>query len=231
MALGAVRVLATVSGDAEVAAFYEQIAFDRGYGGMLPDADIVVLGMLTDFSNVNMTHIALFNVLHFETDPDLIAAATAGMEGLWAEGEVRGAWHYNSAWYNVLQAASRPVDDAVIEGALDNLRGFRDPPYFNDEVVNCDEDEIPTGTCLAIDGETLIEIFGEWEGDTFVPTGMASGDPLVATTFVPQHVRPPSNFEWRSSPYRLNGGGTTLLNPGGDFRAAYWAGRYLTRSR
>ena len=48
-----------------------------------------------------------------------------------------------------------------------------------------------------------------------------SRDPL------PKRLRPPSNFEWRSDPRSVNGGGGVRLNPGGDFRSAYWMGRVL----
>ncbi len=78
---------------------------------------------------------------------------------------------------------------------------------------NCDAGELAAGSCVAIDGETEIAL-------TEAGSNL-SRDPL------PKRLRPPSNFEWRSDPRSVNGGGGVRLNPGGDFRSAYWMGRIL----
>ncbi len=82
---------------------------------------------------------------------------------------------------------------------------------------NCDAAEIGQGSCLAIDGQTAITLDSVpgWGG------GPVARDP------VPKSLRPPSNFEWRSDPRGVNGGGSNRLNPGGDFLAAYWPLRRL----
>ena len=59
-------------------------------------------------------------------------------------------------------------------------------------------------------------------------TAAGRGDALVATIPVPMRIRPPSNYFWRSDPYRVNGDGdANALYPGVDFRLAYWMGRHL----
>jgi hypothetical protein len=50
---------------------------------------------------------------------------------------------------------------------------------------------------------------------------------VVAIDPLPMRLRPPSNFEWRSDPHSVNGGGSSRLNPGGEVYAAYWMGRFL----
>jgi hypothetical protein len=50
---------------------------------------------------------------------------------------------------------------------------------------------------------------------------------LQACGPVPIEARPPSTFEWKENPYRLDGGGDgTKLYTGTDYLLAYWLGRY-----
>jgi len=45
----------------------------------------------------------------------------------------------------------------------------------------------------------------------------------IARVIVPIELRPPSSFEWKSSPYRLEGGtNPSTQYTGLDFLAAYW---------
>jgi hypothetical protein len=229
IALSTVKVLAEVSGDPELSAFFDTIARDRGYSALIRDVGgIVYLGYLTNYSNVNMGYTAVASLLRFEDDPALRDDDEAALASLWADGTARAPWHFEDAWFSVLQAVYADDDEAAA-GAADDLRGFAPAPAFEDAVENCDPEEIATGVCTGIDGVTRIELYGHFDGDVFVPGSSRNASP-VATTYVPQPLRPPSNFEWRSDPYRVNGGGSDLLDPRGDWRAAYWAGRYLRRS-
>lgn len=226
MALSGVKVLAVVSGDAEIDAFYHEIAEDRDYVTLMENLGAAVhFNYLTNYSGVNMAWVALYNLLRFEADPELRAHYERCLVGLWSEGTPRAASNFNSAWFNLIYAAYADADPAVLEAALENLRGFPDAPYWNERVENCDEAEIATGACVAIDGSTPIELYGSFDADgNFVP-GSSRNEDLVATSAIPRSLRSPSNFEWRSDPYRVNGGGGDRLNPGGDLRAAYWSGR------
>jgi hypothetical protein len=228
MALAGVRVLSNVTGDD---AFYQELAFDRGYPEIAePVGSLIYLGYATNYSNVNMAWVSAFNLLHTETDETLRGSYLRTLDGLWGEGDSRAPATFGGAWYAVLYAALAAADDAVVTTALEDLRGWPDPPYWNDEVVNCDADEIAAGVCLAMDGVTEIELYGEMVDGVF-QAGESRGAYPVAKTLVPRSVRPPSDFEWRSDPYRVNEGGGDRLDPGGDFRAAYWSGRYLARGR
>ena len=118
-----------------------------------------------------------------------------------------------SAFNGMLQA---PDEDAIARG-VQTLHDFRGPPYWNEEVVNCDEEEIASGICVLDDG-TLVTVLGE--------VGR-KGD-LITEEPIPHAVRPPSNYHWRSSPYKPNGGGDgSQLLPGVDFRYAYWYARWV----
>jgi hypothetical protein len=113
-----------------------------------------------------------------------------------------------------------PPPTPVLTGAARTLTAFDAPPYWNVSRNNCDAGELAAGACIGLDG-TLIEIAP-------VP---GRGGAIVAVRPVPRGIRPPSNFEWRSNPYSVNGGGGDRLNPGGDFRGAYWLGRFLVRGQ
>jgi len=109
-----------------------------------------------------------------------------------------------------------PDVDAVARG-VQTLRDFRDPPYWDEEVVNCDEAEIASGRCILLDG-TQVHVLGE----------VGRNGDLITQEPIPAAVRPPSNYHWRSNPYKPNGGGDgSRMNPGVDFRYAYWYGRFV----
>ena len=226
MALAGLRVLATVGGDDS---FYQEVANERGYAELAESVGMVTyFSKLTNYSNVNMAWVSAFNLIHFETDDALLERYARGLESLWGEGTDAAPATFGGAWHAVLYAALTEAEDTVVETALADLAGWPTPPYWNHEIINCDEAEVAAGVCIAIDGVTEIELYGKWEDGTFVP-GDTRGGSLSAASLVPMAVRPPSNFEWRSDPYRVNEGGGDRLNPGGDFRAAYWSGRWLRR--
>jgi hypothetical protein len=175
---------------------------------------------VTNFSNVNMAFTAVWGLLRFETDPTLVQTyRTILQDELWDNSHPHVGLKSQQAFFNLLYAGlkSGPTDAAQAGNASAQLSQFSDPPYFNPLVENCDAAELAAGSCIAVDGTTVLTIDS-------VPArggGVAAVDPL------PKSVRPPSDFEWRSDPRVVNGGGGNRLNPGGDFRAAYWMGRYL----
>ena len=115
---------------------------------------------------------------------------------------------------------SRPTDEAAIARGVATLEGFASPPYWNEQRINCDADELAAGSCIAIDDTTVITPIGE----------VGWNDQLVAEEPVPMSVRPPSNYFWRSNPYAINGDGDgTMLLPAVDFRFAYWMARWARR--
>ena len=123
---------------------------------------------------------------------------------------------------------AKSTDDEAADSAAFDLNAFRTPPYYDIAIENCDAEEIAAGQCLAVDGVTVIELAGVHLGGQFYPFTGHNGT-LEASEPVPRAIRPPSDFDWRSSPYDVNGGGGMGLEPGGDFLAAYWLGRFLRR--
>jgi len=110
-----------------------------------------------------------------------------------------------------------PPDSGAMERGLQTLRDFREPPYWDENVVNCDPQEVASGDCELNNGER-VKVLGE----------VGRNGDLIVDKPVPQAVRPPSNYHWRSNPYQPNGGGDgSRLIPGVDFRYAYWYARWV----
>ncbi|HEU5055656.1 MAG TPA: hypothetical protein VFU21_04000, partial [Kofleriaceae bacterium] len=186
-----------VSGPAHVGAMYQDGA----------DLD-------TNFSNVNMAFVSAWGVLRYETDPDLRARLHQVFASeLWDLGHPHDGASIQQAFFNLLRSGLAGDDPAVTAAAAAQLGEFTTPPYFDDAVENCDAGELAAGSCIAIDGETEIQLVEPGSNQS--------------RTALPKRLRPPSNFEWRSDPRSVNGGGGVRLNPGGDFRSAYWMGRIL----
>ena len=118
-----------------------------------------------------------------------------------------------SAFNSMLQAP----EFAAIERGVQTLFDFQEPPYWQYEVINCDEDEINSGHCVLNDG-TEVTVLGY----------VGRNGTLLCKEPIPHAVRPGSNYHWRSCPYTPNGGGDgSGMNPGVDFRLAYWYGRWV----
>lgn len=253
LGLAAIRTFCHISGERDVCAFYYHDLVDtRGWHELLvqtpipitelPPAaqallvfagfppDLGTLGSLgidtnytTNYSNVNMAFVGFFGLLRYEPEPELRAIYADALErSLWDTGiNPRQPAALDQSFFDFIYAGLRAkgTDLDAVQRGTDTLSSFDDPPYWNDAVENCDPDEIDAGVCTAIDGVTQIEIAPE----------LGRSGTLVAVDPVPKAVRPPSNFEWRSNPYAVNGGGGDRLNPAGDFRGAYWLGRHLVR--
>jgi hypothetical protein len=232
-ALGIIRTLYHVSGAQDVRAYYyDELVTRRGYPGIITTGIARLRNMFinvcaagscatTNFSNVNMAFVAIWGLLRYETDPVLEQTyRTILQDELWAAPRPHVGMEIQQAFFNLIYAAFRAggTDPAAVSSAIAQLGEFADPPYFDPLVENCDAQEIAARSCLAIDGVTTLTLDS-------VP---ARGGGVAAEDPVPKRIRPPSNFEWRSDPRVVNGGGSDRLNPGGDFRAAYWMGRYLS---
>lgn len=233
MALGIIAVLARVSGDAELARYLHEELIERRalHEIVRENATLIDAGTRSNFSNYNMSFTGLWLAQRYLCDDLARSAVAEGTTALYgAEGAERQPSSQAQTFYDfVFEAAygdatvTRPLS-AVSEPAyargLASLTGFPAAPFFEESVINCDEAEIAAMTCTAIDGETTLTLLGE----------VGRGDELVAAEALPMALRPPSNYHWRSDPYRVNreADGTSLF-PGVDFRVAYWMGRHLRR--
>ena len=221
--LGVIRTLFHVSGDAAIGRYYyNELVGTRDFPKLAVSGPAHTGAMYqdggnpdTNFSNVNMAFVAAYGLLRYETDPALRTKYEALLASeLWNVNSKHDGESIHQAFFDLMWSAFRTAgnDAMVTAGAIAQLDEFAAPPYFDVPVENCDAGEMAAGTCTAIDGSTITL--------TAANSGL-SRDPL------PKRLRPPSNFEWRSDPRSVNGGGVIRLNPGGDFRLAYWMGRVL----
>jgi hypothetical protein len=176
----------------------------------------------TNYSNVNMAFVGFYGLLRYEPDPELRALyAEALKRSLWDTGiNPRQPRALGQSFFDFIYAGLRSggTDPAAVVRGASTLGEFDPPPYLNLLRENCDEAEITQGVCLAEDG-TLLNL----------APSLGRNGAIVAVDALPRRIRPPSNFEWRSNPFAVNGGGGDRINPGGDFRGAYWLGRHLRR--
>ncbi len=243
MAIGMVSTLAYVSDDAGLKAYVQDDLIDaRNLPGVTLD-DLVIdadLGHKTNFSGINMIFGGALLAIRYVPDPAARAdLRQALVERVYFRKE-QYPWHpedMSQSLFDIVYAAAitegsvfsapavAPPAEALTRG-IATLNAFPAPPFWNHATVNCpdvsctcDEKQIPEAqkTCVLADG-TSLELLGcvGWNCE------------LVSRTPVPKALRSPSNYEWRSNPYRVNGGGNgQTLMPGVDFRFAYWLGRFL----
>ena len=218
LALGIVRAAYHVSGDQQIGAFYYQELVGRR--GLPHDTGanlgLMYVGPPTNYSNVNMAAIGLATLGRFETDPAVRAEITTTLEQqFWSTGSDRDASHIEQAWFDAIMGAYSAAAPATIsERVSANLGGFPPAPCLERDRTNCDAAELAAGTCLGLDGTTVITIAGNGHG----------GQP-VAEDVVPMGIRPDSDFMWRSDPHEVNGNPSTRMDPRGDWLAAYWLAR------
>jgi len=222
-ALGVMRTLYHITGDAAVGHYYyDELVGTRDYPTLMTSGIAHVGAMYqsgspdTNFSNVNMAFVAAYGVLRYESDATLRAKYEHVLQSeLWDLPHPHDGKSTQQAFFNLMESAFRTAgnDTPTTAAAAAQLAEWAEPPYWDVAVENCDAGELAAGTCTAIDGTTQITL-------------VAAND-NHARTPLPKRLRPPSNFEWRSDPRSVNGGGGLRLNPGGDFLAAYWMGRVL----
>ncbi len=234
MALSFIKTIGLITGEQRFIDFFNELIEERDFLKYVDQTfKFAYVGPYTNWSNINMSYSAIYPLLRYEADADLFAYWQGVLDdSLWhswyPDWEVA---HGGQAFFALIHAAFAPdgTDIEAAEQAARDLAGFPDPPYWNPEVVNCDAEEIAQGECLAVDGETVLTLAGNWVLGTFYPS-LGHNDVLQATEPLPRELWPPSHFAWHRSPYRVNDDYNNRLNPGGDFHAVYWLGRYLVRS-
>jgi hypothetical protein len=190
------------------------------------------MGVASNPSNFNMAFTGAWLALRYTPDADarsVLQQATA--TSLYAvPGKPRQPAEMGQSWFDfvyaggttggsVFEAPSTPPDEAAVARGVQTLKEFEAPPFWDFAVTNCDETELASKECTAVDG-THLDVLG--------PLGWK--DDVVAAQPVPMRLRPPSNYYWRSNAYTFNGGGNgSGLLPGVDFRVAYWTGRFTRR--
>lgn len=220
MALAIVRAAYHVSGDEEIGRwYYEELVGKRDLPALMAaNTGLLFIGPPTNFSNANMLAISLALLGRVETDAYVRERLDETLlRQFWLTGDSRDASHAKVAWFDAVYGAyesrAKPLDlEARIRGHLDGMQGA---PALQRDRINCDMSEIAAGSCVAVDGKTIIKLATErgWGGQ------------VVADAPLPYALRPDSNFMWRSDPHAVNAGGGNRLNPGGDWIGAYWLAR------
>jgi MYXO-CTERM domain-containing protein len=220
LAMGIIRAAYHVSGDATVGDYYygDLIGTRDFPSNMVTNAGIIFTGSSTNFSNVNMLAIALATLGRFETDPYVRSQLVATLEHeFWSTGDTHDVSHVQQAWFDVLYGGFVPGVTADVRGRMQTtLSGFQPAPAFERDRINCDDAGVAAGKCTAIDGTTIT-----------LDTSSGHGGSLVATAPLSMKIRPDSDFEWRNDPFEVNGTGSSLMDPRGDWLTAYWLGRLL----
>ncbi|MCB9779063.1 MAG: hypothetical protein H6742_10910 [Alphaproteobacteria bacterium] len=231
MTLGIVAALALVAEDPTVDAWLaDDLIAERDLPGIVREQSRqIALGNATNFSNYNMVYIGGLLALRYLCDDDARAGVAAGMADLY-QGDDRDPIVQSQALYDLVYALGQgdgtafrsggaPPDEAAV-AKIDGLLGaFREPPYWNIDVQNCDADEIASGVCELDDG-TMVTLLGY----------VGRNDTLVSEEPIPMGVRPSSNYLWRSHPFEPNSEGDgSWLYPNTDWRLVYWAGRWAHR--
>lgn len=197
-------------------------------------------GDKTNYSNYNMAFGSMWLAQRYLDDPAAQAVLRETLESsMYAiPGEPDQPAVLGQSYFDFIYAAgmagqraggplTAAVDEAAMKRGLDTLRAFPEAPYWDQTVSNCpaaectcEEPAVASSACTGADGTPL----------TVLGCVGRSCD-LICDEPVPLGIRPPSNYHWRSNPFKPNGGGDgSSLLPGVDFRIAYWMARMVKRS-
>ncbi len=242
MGLGVMRSLYHITGNEDIRDYYYgELIGNRGWhefarDGFLP---IVDMGYATNYSNVNMVFIAFYNVLRYETDPEVRSVVQEALERLWDNGNDRQPKHINQTFFDVIYSGLRAGGNVPeeVEQGIETLKQWPPTPMWAKDVINCTDQELIDGECLAVDGETIIELPVKYNPDLYQyydetadrgRVGLGHNSEIVAEHVLPRRLRGDSNFDWRSNPFAVNYFRNPYeINAVGDIMAAYWLGRHL----
>ncbi len=235
MSLGIVAALTYVSEDPVLEDyFYNELIGERHFADIVYNQVVGFnLGYITNFSGTNMAYAGALLALRYITDLEAREKVAYATETHMYFNKPpflsRQPVDYSYSLYDFVYATAvsgessynemtgAPDAEAVARG-VQTLMDFAQPPYWDAEFINCDEAEMESGDCTLNDGSHC----------TYLGEAGRKETPICEEP-VPHAVRPPSNYHWRSCPYRPNseGAGGPRMIPGVDFRIAYWYGRWV----
>ncbi|MFT3770199.1 MAG: hypothetical protein QM820_32620 [Minicystis sp.] len=233
MAVGIVGAFGYVAEDPDLDSYlYDELMGARKLETMARDNLIGVdLGTMSNYSNYNMAFDAGWLAQRYLCQDAPRAVIREAIEtSLYARpGHERQPSEQKMTLYDFTYVAAHAgatadkalgmVDEAAVSRGMETLKEWPDAPAWEVGVANCDDAEIQSTLCTAVDGTTL-HLLGY----------VGRGGTLVSQEPVPMRTRTPSNYYWRTDPYLVNGGGDgTRLLPSNDFRFTYWMGRWMRR--
>ncbi len=237
MALGIVGALADVADDSAIDRWlYDELIDDREFAVIAHDGvTLVNMEEVTNFSNYNMAFEGAWLALrHIRDDSaaraDILQALEVQLYN--TPGKRFQPFEQGQTFFDLTYAAGKcdassawgcksEPDQAAIDRAIQTLREFPAPPFWEFFRENCDQSEIDSGHCIADDGETELTVLGE----------VGRNGDLITAEPLPMRLRGPSNYYWRSNPYKPNGGSENApgMFAGPDFRIGYWMARWIRR--
>jgi hypothetical protein len=233
MALGIVSTLAWVAGDDDLHAYVaEELIGERRLHELARDyGQTIDLGVGSNFSGYNMGFLGGLLAQRYLCEDEARDAVRTAIDTTMYDRPDRGRQpvEQSQALYHLAALLARgggsalepmaDVDAASFEALTRDLDAYPAPPFWDHAVDHCAHEGPDAPTCTAEDG-TVFTNLG--------PRGW-NGTLVVSEEPIPLHLRPPSNYFWRSNPYQLSGGGSgaTLL-PGPDFRVVYWMSRWAS---
>jgi hypothetical protein len=242
MALGIVAAWVFVTDDPDLKAWLrDDLIAKRQFPRIIAEQAGVLLdmGYNSNYSNYNMAFTGIWLAFRYLDDPAALATLrTAVRDQMYARpGADRQPEEIGYSFYDFIYAAGRagmnpwwpmatePETDAVARGVT-TLQEFADAPYWDfgkihcpEAVCDCEDTTVDSSQCTALDG-TELTVLG----------CVGRNCDLITLEPIPMRTLGPSNYHWRSNPYRPNreGSGAALL-PAVDFRIAYWMGRHFRR--
>ncbi|MCB9647131.1 MAG: hypothetical protein H6730_11125 [Deltaproteobacteria bacterium] len=233
MALGIVGAMAYVAEDPDIDRYVHQtLVVQRQLPKVAAGEMLVNFGVASNFSNFNMAFTAMWLAQRYIDSPEAAPFLRLALETeLWTKDGAdpdRQPRDMAQSFFDVIYAAGKsgatawaageePVPQDALQRGLATLHAYPAAPYFDREVINCDAAEVAAQRCTLLDG-TEVDLLGD----------AGRNEAEVARQLIPMAVRPPSNYHWRSDPYRYNGGADSgALMPAVDFRIAYWLGRFV----
>jgi hypothetical protein len=218
LTLAWIRIGASLSGDAAIAAFYENCLLHRDLAACGSENVATATSYLehmetmgldldcaTNWNNHNMAQLAMYNLIRWEPDASLRARYQGVLSRrLWDAEEERPMHEQENTlftfFFELNRAPSTPSPEAELDRAVCVLKKFPDEKYHR-----------------AIDHSAYREVCRD------------RSDQPLAEVVIPSEERQVDNFVWTKNPYRIETGveNRRVIESPEDYLLAYWLGRYF----
>ncbi|HNZ03097.1 MAG TPA: hypothetical protein PKK50_03035 [Myxococcota bacterium] len=242
MALGIVAAFAYITEDPDVIAYLnDDLIATREFPRIIKEhgGEVVDMGIKSNYSNYNMAYAGLWLCMRYLNNQGArdVIQESIGPVFYNTPGKDRQAAEIGYSYYDFIYAAgaaglraegqsTAAIDETAVASGLNTLRDYHDAPYWDYGVILC-----PEAICTEDEPNVAVSDCEPEEGFHLTVLGCKgrNGD-LITEEPIPFRLLGPSNYHWRSNPYRPNreGSGSALL-PSVDFRIAYWTGRWARR--
>ncbi len=242
MALGIVAAFAYITEDPELTTWLnDDLIGTREFDRIIAEHGFEMVDMSTksNYSNYNMAFAGLWLCLRYvdNTGARKILEDAVGSQFYSRPGESRQASEIGYSYYDFIYAAgnagghawgrmSKDPDAEAIARGVTTLKQYKDAPYWNYAGILC-----PDAVCTEEEPEVAVPDCTPVEGVHLTVMGCVGRNAdMITEEPIPMSLLGPSNYHWRSNPYQPNRDGDGgAIQPGVDFRIAYWIGRWARR--